>query len=308
MKIKGSLKNLSAKKIIALFCCGGVLFLGLRAYQTLKLIDPESGFFTDKNNITVMLFFALTAVLTLITPVLLYLAPLSTAPIIEPKKNIIHGLASLALGLCAGYNAYELIKAPDEGSKTVLALMCASALSCIVLIADAAGFFSNGSLIQKLKIPNLVPVLWALFLTVSNFSVTVSYLNNTVLLINIFADAFLMLFLFQYAKKFSGINGEGNSPVFIYSALMCALLELSAFVSSVIMALSKSSAASFFAVSPYRLFTALFCITALIAMLKNKAPDFVPVSEDDEVIKTAPFEPMPEEDLKEAEYTENDEA
>lgn len=294
MQLKGSLKNLSVKRLIAIFCLEGILFLEIRIYQTLTLIDPQTGFYTDKNDWTVTLFFAFTAVIALINPVLLYLAPLSKAEYIEPERNIPHAVACLLFGLCAGYNSYALIKAPSDGSKTALASGVAGIAALIVLIAFAAGYFTGGKLIQKLKIPALIPVLWALFLTVNNFSITQSYLNNTVLLINIFGDAFLMLFMFQYAKKVSGIYGDTNSPSFIYSAVMCAMLELSAFVTSAVTVLKNGAEASFAEISPYRLFAALFCLTALIVMLKNKAPDYSPAPEE-EVIETVPFKAEGEE-------------
>ncbi|MCH5198628.1 MAG: hypothetical protein J1E34_06945 [Oscillospiraceae bacterium] len=288
MKFKGSLNFLSAKKIIALFSCGAAAFLGLRAYQAFALLDPESGFFTDRGNLTVKLFFLLAAALVIITPLLLYLTPLSKAEYIEPKEHFFHGLISLGLGLTAGYNSFELMRS-SGAEKTVLPLMISGAAAGIVFIIDAVGFFSKGKIVQKLKILNLIPVIWALFLTINNFTLTTSYLNNTALLINIFADAFLMIFLFQYAKKFSGIYGDANSPSFIYFALMSALLEISSFISSLISVLAKGSSASFFAITPYRLFAAAFCVSALAIMLKNKVPDYAPDSNEEE-IKTAPFD------------------
>jgi len=291
MKLKGSSKNLSAAKIIALFTVFGIAFLALRIYQTGGLIDPATGFYTDKNDITVKLFVVLSAVLALVTPLLLYLSPLSKAEYIEPKRHVLHGVICVLLGLSAGYSAYSLFSSGEERTKTVLAVIVMGALACAVLIIDGIGFIAGGKLVNKLKIVNLFPVLWALTLTVSNFSITTSYLNNTVLLIKIFADAFLMLFLFQYAKKFSGIYGDGNSPIFIYSALMCALLELSAFVQGVML---KSGTTEF-----YRAAAALFCVSALVIMLKNRVPDYVP-REDGDAIETVPFKLSSEEKLNEA--------
>ena len=225
----------------------------------------------------------LSAALALVTPVLLYLAPLSKAEYIAPERHGLLGFFCLILAAAAGYKAYGVFSSGDR-TKIAVVAMAAGALSCLVLLIDAFSFFKDGRLTNKLKIPNLIPVLWALSLTVSNFSITTSYLNNSVLLINIFADAFLMLFLFQFAKKFSGIYGDENSPIYIYSALMCALLELTAFSHSV---LSGSYS------DLYRPAAALFCMAALAVMLKNKVPDYVP--ETDEVVETVPFRLSPEE-------------
>ena len=307
MKLKGSLNSLSAKKVIALFVSGGALFFGLRIYQTLSLIDPQTGFFTDKENITVPLFYALAAALAIITPILLYLTPLSRAAYIEPKENVFHAVCCFGLGLGAAYSAYITSK-KYTNEKDLLVLIILSALSAVVLIANAVGFFTNGKLVQKLKIPNLIPVLWAMLLTVSNFNITSGYLANTLILINIFADAFLMLFLFQYAKKFSGINGSENSPIFIYSGLICSLFEITAFAASVISVFVKHATSSFTAFAPYRLFAALFSVSALIIMLNNKVPDAPEIEdEDEEVIETEPFAPMEEENADENTNDSSDE-
>lgn len=292
MKIKGSLKNLSAKKIIIMFSCFGALFLALRAYQAAFAIDSDTGFFAVNSSFSTALFFALAALLALITPVLLYLTPLPSKNI-KPKKNDFHALMNLALALAAAYNSYALMRTSD-GAKTALPLIVCGAAASVVLLTDAAGFFLNNEIIQRLKLLNLIPVLWALLLTVKNFSVTVSYLNNTVMLVNIFADAFFMLFLFEYAKKISGINGEGNSVSFIYAALMSALLELSSFITSVIGIIGSSDADILASIMPYRLFAALFCASALAMLLKReherryrKLPEF------EVEIETVSFDPMP---------------
>ena len=155
------------------------------------------------------------------------------------------------------------------------------------------------------------PALWALAKTLTYFSYYTSYIKVSALLIAIFADVFLTIFLFEYGKKVTGLGGDGNSPSYLASALVCAALQLSAAATG-IAGLIKQTEFLYTPFAYYRLAAALFCITAVALFLKNDVPDYVPKA----AIETHPLEadaaaaPAPEETSADApgETEANDEA
>lgn len=299
MNIKGSVKKLDAKKLFLIFGILGAAFCALRLYQTLTLIDRSTGFFTDKSNVTVALFFILSICLVVAAPLLFYLAPLSKAEGIQIEKNKFHGVTSILFSLSLIFSvldAYGMIKIkasePDSrtglaaglsGAKIPLALFVTGVLSLIVLFLDGVGFLTGKDFIRKLKISHLFPSLWALSATINYFTITVSYLNNTSLLIAIFGNVFLMIFLYEYGRKVVGIAGDLNSPSFFATGILAAIALLTTTLCTLPEIISSDNAILYCGFEIYRLTAGLFALSAMRAVYKNPAPDYVPPVESEEL-------------------------
>ena len=59
MKLKASAEKITPSLILGVSGAAFVVFLILRFYQLIKITDSETGFFTDKSDISVILFYVL---------------------------------------------------------------------------------------------------------------------------------------------------------------------------------------------------------------------------------------------------------
>ena len=310
MKIKGSAKKLTAKTVIVAAAVLGALLLGVRCWQSFTLIDPATGFFTDHKNITVMPSYILAVGIALIVPLLAYLTPLSKAEYIAPAKRPLHAVGCVALAAGIALDAVKPLFGEEKTRLTVVtALLGAAAAAALILCSTA--FLTGRDLVRKAKLLMVFPALWALAKTLTYFSYYTSYIKVSALLLAIFADVFLMIFLFEYGKKVTGLGGDGNSPSYLASALVCAALQLSAAATGIAGLIKHTE----FLYTPFafcRLAAVLFCLTGIALFLKNNVPDYVPKA----AIETHPLEadaaaaPAPEKASEKApEETEtNDEA
>lgn len=316
MKLKGAAKNMSPKVPVILGVALGVALVILRAYQTVSLIDPETGFFRTNAGFTVPLFYILAVGSALLVPAVCYICPLSKAEYIAAEKRPLHAISCLLFAAAVLGDSISLFTSgaandvsqssvrhilSQNNGRLVNATAILGILAAVALVLCAVSFFAGKELIKKAKVLYLTPALWALCKTMSYFTINASYLNNTSLLVCIFADVFMMIFFFEYARKVTGIAGDGNSAAYLGTALVCAFLQLSAGVTGVLGELSLRGPVLHAPFAFYRLAAALFCLTAVALLLKNKVPDYVPAGE---TVETHPLEPAAETPATEAPATE----
>lgn len=241
MKLNVKSSKITLKGIGIFSFIAAAAFLALRFYQLTRLTDPATGFFTDHTNFTVIIFYALSILFPLGVVILCYLSGDINGDKAPSRRSAVHGVFSLLFGASLLLEGVADIKemagivARSGGFKPAVeemdgyitpVLYVMELLTGIVLTLHAIGFISGKMFITKLKICALFPVLWAFFLTVSYFTITASYLKVTQLMLTIFADAFLMVFLFEYARFISGINFKGSAWVFYAAGIAAAALLL----------------------------------------------------------------------------------
>ena len=266
MKIKGIAKNLSYKKLFVGSGIAALLLTALRCWQATRLLDPASGFFTDKNHPTVWLFYILTVGLAVLGILLFYLAGDRGAGEIAARRSVPHAAAALAMAAAVGMDAFGAWQTPREGGsggKLLIARAVFGALAAVVFLLDCAFFLTGAGFGKKLRILRLIPVVWAFFITVSFFAVTASYLHSSQLLLTIFGAAFLMMFLFEYARKVAGVNAADNTAVFCGTGLVAASLLFAAALPALLLYFTQHVEIAYAPFSFYQLAGALFCVTAL---------------------------------------------
>ena len=209
MKLKGSSEKIIPSHILLASGITFVLFLILRFYQLIKITDSETGFFTNKSDITVVLFYILAIGVVFGILILSFLSK-GIKPVNSVQKNIPCAISALAFAgslvwtaiegiseLSASFDGYygsfsSFIR--EKGAISAVSPVLAI-LSALVFIVNAFCLFSGSSLISKMKLSLLIPVLWSFSQTISFFSITASYLKVSQLLITIFGNVFFMLFL-----------------------------------------------------------------------------------------------------------------
>lgn len=293
MKLKGSSEKIIPSHILLASGVAFVLLLVLRFYQLIKITDSETGFFTNKSDITVALFYVLAIVLVFGVLILSFISK-NIKPVQHGQKNILCAVTSLAFAGSLVWSAVESISALMDSYSEYFAsfgsfikekgvLSAASPvlaiLSALVFIVNAFCLFTGSSLISKMKLSLLIPVLWAFTQTISFFSITASYLKVGQLLITIFGNVFFMLFLFEYARQISGVGAETSASLFFSTAVISAFLLLSAAVPNLVFNIFLDGKYVVEA-SPsyaYSVFAGLFAISSALSVIKQK--NIVPVSE-----------------------------
>lgn len=286
MKLKGSLEKFDVKKLSIVTLVLLVLMLALRFWQLTVLTDPATGFFTDHSNITVPLFYVLAIGSVLAIVVLAYLASGTGTGVTEHKRDIVLGAASvlfavpLAMEGIAGirelltyvksfYNFKDAVSA--LGGYIYIVAPIFALLAAAAMLLNGASFFTGKPLIRRLKLLLLCPALWAFFLTISYFKITVSYVKVSQLMLTIFADAFLMIFLFEYARFLSGIGIKESIHSFYGTGFAAAFLLLATELPNLVFTLfAKEKMVVHCDLGPYNLLGALFVIAALVYAMRNR--------------------------------------
>lgn len=301
MKLKASAEKITPSLILVSSGAAFVVFLILRFYQLIKITDSETGFFTDKSDISVILFYVLSIGIVLSVLVLSFLAK-NIKPVKQGQRNILCGITGLAFAgslvwsaingiseIMASFSEYFGPFASFVKEKGVIGVASPvfAILTAVIFIVNAFCYFSGSSLISKMKLFMLIPVLWSFTQTIGFFSITASYLKVGQLLITIFGNVFFMLFLFEYARQTSGIGAEASAFLFFATAIISAFLLLGAALPNVIFNLflgGKYVVES----SPhyvYSVFAGLFAICSVLPAIQQKKT--VPVAEFSDIPEEA---------------------
>lgn len=229
-------------KLIALI--SAVLFGALaavRIYQTFFNIDGTTGYFINSNFTVLHMYLPLIG--GLLVCALCYISgdmargkTVGKASFIGAATGILFGLSVVyegAVSLFDGIRAVPMHIIPGEsvsfsviteafgGKIEFFATVCAI-LGGIVILAEGVISASGREIPSFMKLPMLIPVLWAFLETLTFFSVTVSYLEVSQLFFEIFSRAFLMVFLFEHARMVSGIGKKDSSWFFFASGILAA--------------------------------------------------------------------------------------
>ena len=221
--------------------------LPTRIYELLRLIDPESGFYTA-NSITTVLLYAVSATVFVLALINGLLHKKGIERLRLKEKNIFLAVCALLFALTLFYDAYNciqryvnlsqdymasnmLVSSNQEtmtrsGAIDTLGQALFAALSGIYFLLTALNAFTDRS-VQKLRLLALAPVVWNVFKIVYRFMRTISYINVSELFYELLMIAFLLLFFMAYAQLRSGINDKGMRwKLFAYgvpAAFFCLL-------------------------------------------------------------------------------------
>lgn len=275
MKLKGksgvSLK-LTAISALAVFV---VLFI-VRVYHTFALTDGATGFFTDDNFSTVLMYvlFGAGIVLSLALCYVCYDLPGGE---MKSKKSFLYFISAIIFALTLFYDAYKKlslflsaegsfdIKKEAVGGNVGIVSLVFGLLAGISLIVSAVAYLKKESLLPMLSIPMLFPVIWAFSETLSFFSITVSYVKVSQLLLVIFYSAFLMVFLFENARITTGIGRKDSLWLFYATGIITVGLALSAGVPAFLVSIiSPEKLVSYCPFEFYVLGGGLYALSAML--------------------------------------------
>ncbi len=230
-------------KLIALISV--VLFtvlVAVRLYHTFFNIDGATGYFI-KNDFTVLPMYILTVLGVILVCAFCYVSGDTDRGKTVGKASFIGAVTGILFGLSVVYegavNLFDGIRAiPSHvipggrvslsvlteafGGRIELLATVFAILGGIVILAEGVISASGREIPSFMKLPMLIPVLWAFLETLTFFSVTVSYLEVSQMFFEIFSRAFLMVFLFEHARVVSGIGKKDSSWFFFASGILAA--------------------------------------------------------------------------------------
>lgn len=239
--------GITAVKVLIAFAVMFVPVIAMKAYHMLKFTDPATGFFYNRTDITVYIYYAITVAAVLILCALSYFSArggnLPKGKVFR-RRSVVTGVLALGAAACLGYRAYEVyVELSLVAANNQLTLLNASrstgynvfflgqlifgALGALWLLLYAVARISGKNFCKKLGILSLAPAVWGACRVIEYFTVTISYLNVAELFCDIFSAVLIMVFLFCLARCAVDIEGDNAVWTVFASGLSAALITLS---------------------------------------------------------------------------------
>jgi len=204
-----------------------IITVPLRIYQYFKLMDPETGFY-NTTDFTVYLMYAVLAAASVVAIALPLINKKKIQTVTSCKKSIGFLAVSLVMAVTIIIDSAKILMAYFDLFSTATGMGAmnindyvqnqgGSIMLMQVLFGAIAAlfFFINGLLVgvgnsdgSKLKILALSPVIWAIFKLLYRFKRTISFVNVSDLLLELFMIVFVMLYFLAFAQVISKIDSS----------------------------------------------------------------------------------------------------
>ena len=244
-----------------------IIALPVRLYQTLCLLEPETGFYSDGFVSTGIVFIALMA-----GCVLLYAdaargkAPVPVLPLRSKPAAVTAAISGL---LFIGQSAYSLIAAPSVENGVMNGILAAAdLLAGAALLCQAYGHAAGKNLWERHPLPALLPPLWGCVCLVAMFITYSGSVNIAENVYDTFSVVFLLLAFFAYAKLHAGMETERSARGIVRFGLMAVLFAAVTVIPELLLLLTGVTPATSYPVGMYLMngAAALFLLFFLLAL------------------------------------------
>lgn len=216
MKIKGKYEKINP--LYALYVILGLLAVSVpvRMYQLLNIVERGTGFYKNIDW-SVYLMYGLCAAAVAATYVLLFLSknvPESKAPVGKNKflaaSSIIFaaGIVADVISVFSLFFTNSKIGTDTLGQEQIPLLIEAALGVCaaIYMLVFGISYIDGRTTYFQYKFLAITPVFWAMIRIVARFVRKISYVNVSDLMLELFAIAFMMIFLLAFARISSGLS------------------------------------------------------------------------------------------------------
>ncbi|MBQ5592748.1 MAG: hypothetical protein IIU80_07355 [Clostridia bacterium] len=271
--------------VAALIC------IPLRAYHYCKLINPTTGFF-DSTDLSIAVLYAVLAVCIAVCVIFAYIKHKSIKPVaidFSGKGSAIvslimaAGIATDAFSVLSDYLALfttsnggyisvaEYVSA--QGGTIMLAQVASGILTAVYFAVSGLAAF-NRTILPKLRLFTILPVIWCILRLLFRFRRTISFVNVSDLLLELFAIVFSMTFFLALAQVIAKVDASTVFWKLFAYGFPAVMLSLVCFVPRFILVITGNSEQ----LNP--LYTANFCdltfaiyaIHTCFTAIKAKAP------------------------------------
>ena len=130
-------------------------------------------------------------------------------------------------------------------TKVTLYVLCAQSLfavfAAIYFVVFGISMLSGATNASEYKIISVAPTVWFMFRLICRFTTTISFIEVSDLLLEMFMLAFMLIFFTAFAQLNSKIESEGLDWRIVAFGLPAAVLALVCFVPRFIMVISGKS-------------------------------------------------------------------
>lgn len=228
--------------------CALLVAVPLRVYQYFKVLEPETGFYSTID-FSVYIIYALLGIAVITAIVIPLINRKKMITVASVKKSPVFLVLSLILAVTiiidsagqlmsyfdlydaaasSGSTIAEYVK--KQGGTLLLLQAVSGAIAAVYFFVSGLSVSLGNSDGSKLKLLGLTPVLWCIFRLLYKFKRTISFINVSDLLLELFEIVFLMLFFFALAQAVARIDVKTVFwKIFAYGipaamfALMCFL-------------------------------------------------------------------------------------
>lgn len=242
----------------------------LRVYQYCKLINPTTGFYDDKN-LSIPVVYAVLVISVAVCLIFSYVKHKSIKPVSINYSNKGLAAVSLIMALGVAVDTFGILSdylalfsssngsyisvaeyASAQGGTIMLAQVITGALSAVYFIVSGLASF-NKVLLPKLKLFTILPVIWCIFRLLFRFRRTISFVNVSDLLLELFAIVFAMTFFLALAQVIADIDANTVFWKLFAYGFPAVMLSLVCFLPRLILIITGNSTQ----LNP--LYTANFC-------------------------------------------------
>lgn len=225
-----------------------VISVPMRIYQYFKVIEPGTGFY-DKIDFSVYLMYILLGVCILASMIAPLFAQNKSKPIYNTTGIPLMIVSFLsALGIVADsagqlieyFGLYDITKVgagqslqeyiSSQGGSLLLGQAITGFLCVAFFFLYGLTAVTGKTNFTKLRLFSLIPVLWCVFRLLYRFKRTISFINVSDLMLELFMIVFMMLFFLAYAQVTTKVEPDtAYKKIYIYGipaavfALVCFL-------------------------------------------------------------------------------------
>lgn len=252
-------KNNLVHKIPVLSVLAAIIVcVPLRVYQYIKLINQTTGFY-DKSGLSIAVVYILLASATLICIGYSYLKHKSISPISIGKDAKLYFAVSVLMAIGAAIDSFGMLfdylnlfttkvsgfitindYVSSQGGSLMLLQAISGAVTVIFFLFSGLSALNN-SPILKLRILALAPVIWCVFKLLFRFKRTISFVNVSDLLLELFAIVFSMMFFLALAQVKSKIEAESVFWKLFAYGLPAAMFTLVCFLPRFILVITGNA-------------------------------------------------------------------
>ncbi len=224
------------------FCLVAVVTLPLRTYQFLTNIKAdETGFFIDPTNPLIYVLYGVigAGVVISLAAALLYKKELGYDRIAQ--KRPVQGIIAFLTAVSILYNAAVdlntiLTYSPETSDMTkvsvyvLIAQSVFAVLAAIYFVVFGISMLSGATNASEYKIISVAPVVWFMLRLVFRFTIAISYIKVSDIILDLLMLAFMLIFFMAFAQLNSKVESKGLDWKLVGFGLPAAVLALLCFV------------------------------------------------------------------------------
>lgn len=239
--------------------CALLVAVPLRVYQYFKVLEPETGFYS-KMDFSVYAMYILLGVAMLISVAVPLLNKKKMITVTSVKKSPLFLVFSLILAvtviidsagqLMSYFDLYDAAATSgtavsdyikNQGGTLLLLQSVSGAIAAVYFFVSGLSVSVGNSDGSKLKVLALTPALWAVCKLLYRFKRTISFINVSDLLLELFEIVFLMLFFFALSQTVAKIDADSVFWKLYAYGVPAAMFALICFLPRFIVAVSGHS-------------------------------------------------------------------